>query len=251
MLPYFNMHEKTILLTGGGSGIGKAIAIELLNVGYDLIIQYNASQQGANEIKNYGKELGRRVFLIQSDFTKEQDLAHIVDATKEAVEVLYAVIHCAGLNEKKPYSEISSADFDKIFGINIKAPIFITQGLLSLLNKSEDPRVIFIGSAYAHIGGNSEGILYAASKAALTGFVRTLARANIIRANIVAPGYIDAPSIYRGRNDADIENKRKTIPQGRLGSTAEVAKIVKFLLSPDASYITGQVLHINGGVYFG
>ncbi len=238
---------RTILILGGGSGIGKAISLRLLGDGYNLIVHHHSNL--SEDFKKYKTEKGGLV-TIQADLTNIAACDEIANQVLKATQKLHAIIYCSGLHEKKPYTAVSPEEFTNIFNVNIAAPLFITQKLLPLLS-APTSSVVCIGSMYAHIGANNEGMLYAASKAALLGFIRTLARTNSVRANIIEPGYIDAPLLHRYRTEEEIKRKTETVPLKRLGSSEEVAAAVSFLVSENATYITGQTIHINGGVFFG
>lgn len=246
------MQEKrTVCVTGGGIGIGKAISTALLDSGYDLMLHYYGSEEGAQEVLAHGTRIGRSVTLVKADFCDSGQVLSLAQTIKKACSALHAVVHCAGVNEKVSYENVETDSFERTFAINVKAPIFLTQQLIpSLSVLSPSSSVVCIGSTYSYIGGSMESMLYSVSKTALIGFVRTLARNKLVRANLVVPGYIDAPSLYRKRAQADIEQKKQTVPLGRIGQPQEVGSLVRFLLSEEAMYINGQAIHQDGGLYF-
>ncbi len=237
-------------MTGGASGIGLSISKSLLEAKYDLIVQYNTANENLEHLRIHARRFRRSIHFVQVDFQIPEEMRILSDFVKQQTDVLHAIVFCAGSNEKVSFKDIDAAAVDRVFAVNAKAPILLTHHLLPLL-MTPHSSILCIGSSYAYIGGSAESVLYTASKAALIGFIRTITRANIVRANMIVPGFIDAPSLYSRRMLQDIEGKEKNIPLGRLGTPQEIADLACFLLSDRAAYITGQEIHANGGVYFG
>jgi 3-oxoacyl-[acyl-carrier protein] reductase len=194
----------------------------------------------------------RKVVLIQADLELQVDREKLTDYVKKNFKSLYSIVFCSGINEKKSYKDIDEETINRVFDVNVKSAIIIIKKLLPILKKNApNSSILFIGSLYTYIGGSEESLLYSSSKSAITGLSRTITKISDVRSNIIIPGYIDAPSLYSKRMVSDIEKKEKLVPQGRLGTTREVADLSCFILSEKATYITGQEIHINGGAYFG
>lgn len=241
----------TALITGGAKGIGRAIVFQLANDGFRVVINYNKSKKEAFEVADILKQKNKKYFLIKADISKESETKKMIGEISKEFGSLDVLANNAGVIKIQPFRALSLNDLDGIFNTNLRGSILVTKLALPLLEKSSNPRIIFISSTSAFIGSNSQ-FAYSVSKAGIIGAVRSLAlelAPRNILVNAVVPGYINTSMINLVKKQ--MKARIKKIPLGRIGKPEEVAELVSFLASPRNSYITGQCIHINGGRYFG
>lgn len=253
--PYANVHAsrhagKVALVTGGSTGLGLATAKRLVHEGAHVFI--SARRQA--ELDAAVAEIGHGVTAVRGDIASASDLERVVNTVTAAhgrIDILFAN---AGGGEFAPLGDITEAQFDKTFGINVKGTLLTIQAALPHMPNGS---AIVITGSIAAVQGNPAFGLYGASKAALRAFARSFAndlQGRDIRINVVAPGAIVTPG-YKTElkmTDEQIDGYRQFIaaqaPLGRVGEADEIAKAVSFLASDDASYITGAELFVDGGL---
>jgi pteridine reductase len=232
------------LVTGAGVRVGRAIAFQLAQAGYDLHLHVNNSLEEAEHLQKQLEEMGRKAWVWQADLSVESQLADLVDQVQKVTPALDVLVNNAGLFERVPFRSITREAYRRMQEINLEAPFFLTQKLLDALEKARDPLVIMVGDIggerpipnYAH---------YSVSKAGLLMLTRALAveLAPRIRVNAVSPGTVAFPE------DMGADTREKIIariPMQREGSPTDIARVVRFL-AEHAPYITGQVLNVDGG----
>ncbi len=242
------LEGKTALVTGGNSGIGLATAKEFVNEGAHVFITGRRDAELAAAVK----EIGRHVTGVQGDVANLGDLDRLfarIEREKGRLDIVFAN---AGVATYAPLGKITEEHYDAIFGINVKGLLFTVQKALPLM---PDGASIILNASIVASKGFSSNSVYSATKAAVRSFARTWTtdlKARRIRVNAVSPGSIDTP----GLNDllASSENGQQrakmisnSIPLGRFGTPAEIAKAVVFLASDDSSYVTGTELFVDGG----
>ncbi len=240
--------KKVVVITGGDSGIGKACAIAFAKEGADIGILYNSSDSDAKETKKVVEEKGSTCILIKGDIgEKEFCKKAIKKIVKEFGKIDILINNAAEQHPQKTIEDISELQLLKTFRTNIFSMFFMTQVVLPYLQ--EGSSIINTASVTAY-KGNEELIDYSSTKGAIISFTRALA-ANLatkkIRVNAVAPGPIWTPLIPSTFDSQKVANFGSDTPLGRAGQPYEVAAGFLFLASEDASYITGQTIHINGG----
>ncbi len=243
------LNEKTALVTGAAQGIGRDIALALAADGADVAIcdvNLEAAQKTAAEIESKG----RKSLAVKANVAASADVTSMVDQVMEKFGRLDILVNNAGITRDGLILRMKDEDWDLVLSINLKGAFLCTKAALKHMTKQRTGTIINIASIVGAMG-NAGQANYVASKAGLIGLTKTIAReyANrSITANAVAPGFIDT-----AMTQALSENVRaelaKQIPLGRLGSSEDVANAVRFLASPAAAYITGQVIHVNGGMY--
>lgn len=247
--PSQKLGGKVALITGGDSGIGRAVALLFAQEGADVAISYLNEDTDANEVKRLvEEELGRKCLLIGGDIRKERQCQRIVERTvKEYGKLDILVNNAATQTEQKSLTDITDAQLYKTFETNILSMFRITKFALPYLKKGSS--IINTTSVTAYRGSPSL-IDYSSTKGAIVTFTRSLAHNIIdkgIRVNAVAPGPIWTPLIVGSFKPKKVATFGSDVPMKRAGQPAEVATCYLFLASEDSSYMTGQVLHPNGG----
>jgi 3-oxoacyl-[acyl-carrier protein] reductase len=240
---------KTALVTGAAQGIGRDIALALAEDGADVAIcdvNLEAAQKTAADIA----VLGRKSLAVKANVAASADVNAMVDQTVQTLGRLDILVNNAGITRDGLILRMKDEDWDLVLSINLKGAFLCTRSALKYMSKQRTGTIINIASIVGAMG-NAGQANYVASKAGLIGMTKTIAReyANRnITANAVAPGFIDT-AMTQALSENVRQELAKQIPLGRLGSSQDVANAVRFLASSAAAYITGQVIHVNGGMY--
>ena len=243
------MPQRAALVTGASKGIGAAVARRLARDGFDVAVHHNTDAAGAKRTAAAVKAAGRKTVLVKADLAEPDGCKQVAEAVAEAFPRLHAIVHNAGFYDRRKVAELDDDAWRATLAVNLEAPGHLTRRLLPRL--ADGASLVFVSSVVAH-RGSAHGAAYIAAKAGVEGLMRTMARelAPKVRANAVAPGYIDTAILAK---DTPAQRKGRTdqVPLGRLGSPEEVAAAVAFLAGPDSAYVTGTVLHVNGGLWMG
>lgn len=240
---------KIALVTGSSQGIGRATAKRLAQSGADIIINYRTNASAAAEVKTNIEEMGRRCVTIQADVSQEEEVARLFADANEALGPLSILVNNAGITRDKLILQMSLADFEYVVDTNLRSAFLCTKAALRSMIKARWGRIVNISSP-AGLLGTAGQANYSASKAAIIALTISTARemaSRNITANAIAPGLIptELTSILT-------EQQRKFMldatPLGRFGTPEEIAAAINFLCSPEASYITGQILCVDGGM---
>ncbi|NBC14965.1 MAG: 3-oxoacyl-ACP reductase FabG [Gammaproteobacteria bacterium] len=241
---------EVALVTGASRGIGRAIAEALLAQGA-AVAGTATTEGGAARIRDELAGDGRRVLGLRLDVTDPASVASVLAQVSDGLGAAPGIlVNNAGITRDGLLMRMQDADWDAIIDTNLSSVYRITKACLRPMTKARKGRIINIASVVA-ASGNAGQTNYAAAKAGMIGFTKSLARevgARGITANCVAPGFIDT-DMTRGLGEQQREGLLASIPLGRLGAADEVAAAVAFLASPAAAYITGETLHVNGGMY--
>lgn len=242
------LKDKVAIITGGDSGIGKAVAIYFAKEGADVVISYLNEHNDANETKTEIEQEGRKCLLIPGDIGDEQFCKDIVKQTIDAFgKVDIVVNNAAEQHPQKSLANISSAQLEKTFRTNVFSFFYLTKAALPFLKQGSS--IINTASVTAY-KGNEQLLDYSATKGAIVTFTRSLSQqlaSKGIRVNGVAPGPIWTPLIPSTFPSDQVAAFGTTTPMKRAGQPEEVAPSYVFLASDDASYMTGQMIHVNGG----
>jgi 3-oxoacyl-[acyl-carrier protein] reductase len=239
------------LVTGASQGIGRATALRLAQDGTDVAVHYLSHEAEVLDVVERSRAIGRDAFPIRADLRDPASIANIAHAIEAHWDTLDILVHNGGSYPRQSFPETTDADFEEQLRIHAIGPAALTRKLLPLLRRSQSGRVIFVSSVLA-FDGSRRGTPYATAKAAQLGLARSLARelAPWITVNVVAPGSIDT-AVLAGDSPEQRDERGRQIPLGRLGTAEEVAVAIAFLASPEARYITGATLPVNGGLRMG
>ncbi len=241
---------RKALVTGASKGIGREIAITLASEGADVAINYRSSEVEAEEVARWLEDLGVNTWVYPadvSDMKSVKDMKHCLEKYFGGIDIL---VNNAGVNVDKLFVKMDQEMWDKVISVNLTGVFNCTNAFIDRILESENGRIINITSIVGQMG-NIGQVNYAASKAGIIGMTKALARElarKKVTVNAIAPGFIETDMV-KGIPDNIKEKILTQIPLGRFGLPKEVAKAVVYLASDDASYITGHVLNINGGMY--
>lgn len=244
-----NLSDEVVLITGASRGIGQAIALELGLRGA-TIIGTATSENGSTSISNYLKDNNIKGCGMALDVTDADSVSTIIKVITECYSAPSILVNNAGITRDNLLMRMKVAEWDDIINTNLSSIYRMSKGCLRAMMKAKRGRIISIASVVG-VSGNPGQTNYSAAKAGVIGFSKSLARevgSRGITINVVAPGFIDT-DMTRELPDEQREALLKQIPLARLGAVKEIAKTVAFLASPDAGYITGETIHVNGGMY--
>ena len=240
---------KVALVTGAAQGIGRAIALLLARNGAEVVvsdINLEKAQETANEIQG----MGRRSLAIKVNVADLKDVERMVETTVEQFGRIDILVNNAGITRDRLILRMTEEDWDAVLDVNLKGTFNCTKAAIRYMSKQKSGKIVSIASVTGEMGNPGQAN-YGASKAGVIGFTKTIARefaGRGINVNAIAPGYIQTPMTDAVPEKAKEELKRM-IPMERLGKPEDVAQAVLFLVSENSSYITGQVLNVNGGIY--
>ncbi len=244
---------KVAVVTGGSRDIGRAIAIALAKLGANVVVNYFNSESGANETVSEIQSLGAEAIAVKADVSKLSDIAHLKQQTKDAFgqEVHILVNNAGGLFARKTLSEFDEDFYNLVMDVNFKSTVFVSQAFAPLM--PNDSSIINISSLAARDGGGGGSALYSSSKGAVTTFTRAMAKElgpKGIRVNAVCPGLIGTKFHDDFTKDEIRVKVAANTPVRREGLAEEVADLVAYLATNEASFITGNNIDINGGLAF-
>jgi 3-oxoacyl-[acyl-carrier protein] reductase len=244
-----HLKGKTALVTGGAQGIGRAIAVALAKAGADVAVS-DVNLEKAGEAAAEISALGVKSAAIGGNVADPASAAAMVDEAVSKLGKLDILVNNAGITRDNLIMRMKDEDWDLVLDVNLKGSFNCAKAALKYMSKARSGRIINIASVVGAMG-NAGQANYVASKAGLIGLTKTIAReyaSRSITANAVAPGFIDT-AMTQALPEKVREELMKQIPLARLGTADDVAGAVKFLASDAAAYITGQVIHVNGGMY--
>ncbi|MFM2484029.1 3-oxoacyl-ACP reductase FabG [Celerinatantimonas yamalensis] len=241
-----SLSGKIALVTGASRGIGQAIAVELLHRGA-TVIGTATSESGAQAISAYLEEQGQGMVL---NVTDDDSISQLFGQIKEKFGDIDILVNNAGITRDNLMMRMKDEEWDDIIATNLTSVFKLSKAVLRAMMKQRAGRIINIGSVVGSMG-NAGQVNYSAAKAGVLGFTRSMAKevaSRGITVNAIAPGFIET-DMTRELDEGQREAILTQVPMNRLGTPEEIAKVVAFLACDDAAYITGETIHVNGGMY--
>ena len=241
--------DKCALITGATRGIGKQIAITLAKQGYNIALNYRKENEELENTKKEIEKIGVQILAIKGDVANFEDCENFVKQVIERFGQIDVLVNNAGITKDMLLMRMKKEDFERVIDTNLVGTFNVTKNVVPYMMKARSGRIINISSVVG-ISGNAGQTNYSASKAGIIGFTKSLAKeiaSRNILVNAVAPGFIETNMTDVLKDDVKQEIA-KNIPLKRMGTTQDVANVVKFLASDDSSYITGQVINVDGGM---
>ena len=240
---------RVAIVTGGGRGIGRAVAMRLAREGAEVAISYRSNDEAAEQAAEKVRAAGVRCEIFKGDVATQGDVEALVKGVNEAFGRIDILVNNAGLTRDNLMMRMKEQEFDDVIGTNLKGTYLCTRAVLRPMIRARWGRIVNISSVVGLVG-NAGQANYAASKAGIIGFTKSVAREVAqrgITANVVAPGYVETE--LTGSLPEKVKDQIKDqVPAGRFGEAGEVAEVVAFLAGEGAGYVTGQTVAVDGGM---
>lgn len=241
--------NKTIFITGGSRGIGKEVALKFAENGYNIVTNYVSDKTDVEGLKKEFEEKGVKSLILKADVTNSEEIENLVKKAVEEFESIDVLVNNAGITKDNLLMRMSEEEFSNVIDVNLKGTYIVTKIVSKYMMKKRQGSIINLSSVVGVVG-NAGQCNYSASKAGIIGFTKSIAKelaSRNIRANAVAPGFIET-DMTAVLGDNLKENIYNQIPLKRMGKAKEVANLVYFLGTEESSYITGQVISVDGGM---
>lgn len=235
-------------VSGASRGIGRAVALKLASLGYDLALNYQHNHTLAEEVCSAAQKYGIKVLLLSGDISDEAAVKNMFDEISEKFGGVDVLINNAGISEQLMFQDITYKKWRRMFAVTVDGAFFTIQNALSFMLKQKHGRIINISSMWGEVGASCE-VHYSAAKGALITMTKALAKElgpSGITVNCITPGVIDT-DMNKHLNAEDMAELRAETPLERLGTPEDIAETVAFLASEQAGFITGQIIGVNGG----
>jgi 3-oxoacyl-[acyl-carrier protein] reductase len=242
------MEKRTVLVTGASRGIGKAIATLFAENNYNVLINYNKSEEEAMDLYNNLKSKGYSVDVYKADVSKKEEVNMMINYCIGKFEKIDVLINNAGISKTNLFTDISYEEWDEVMATNLNGVFYTTKKALQYMIPEMSGKIINISSIWGMVGGSFE-VHYSASKAAVIGMTKALAKElgpSNIQVNCIAPGVIQTDMLNNVSQET-LEMLREETPLMKLGTPEDIAHTALFLASENANFITGQVITVDGG----
>jgi 3-oxoacyl-[acyl-carrier protein] reductase len=246
----FDLTGKVALVTGGSRGIGRATALALAKQGAHVVVNYVRGEEQARRVVREIEESGGKAEALAFDVANMQATEEAIVAVAKRLGRLDILVANAGIAIDGLVVRVKEEEIDRMLSVNVKGAIACARGALKSMMRARTGRIVFLSSIVGEMGNGGQAV-YSASKAALIGLTKTLAReyaSRNVTVNVITPGFIDT-DMTSTMNEEARKGMLSTIPLGRTGKPDDVASAIVFLCSDEASYITGETLRVNGGMY--
>ena len=244
------LEGKIAIVTGASRGIGRAIALNLAAAGAHIVAVYQQNKEKADELAQEIEPLGRTCLTVKADVAVEDEVNALIDQTMTQFGKIDMLVNNAGMTKDGLIMRMKTEDWHSVLNVNLSGMFYALKAVTKPMMKQRSGKIVFITSIIG-LTGNAGQANYAAAKAGVIGLMKSAAKefaSRGIQVNAVAPGFIDT-DMTKGLNDEVKKTYLEQIPLKRFGRVEDVAEAVKFLVSEKADYITGQVIHVNGGLY--
>jgi 3-oxoacyl-[acyl-carrier protein] reductase len=248
----FSLAGKRALVTGASRGIGRATVEALAAAGADVIVHYNRSTDAAEQVVACVRKSGGHADAIRADLSNPADITRMFEAVRDRWNSLDILINNAGdMWGRSPLAEMDDAAIDHVLRLNLTGTLLVTRAAIPLLKSGNQPAIVNLSSVAAHNGGAGVVTVYAAAKCGVHTLTRGLAKelAPAIRVNAIAPGFIMTDIHHRFSTPERLDAATKATPLARIGPAEECAWVILFLCAPASSFITGEVIEVNGGLW--
>ena len=242
---------KVALVTGAQQGIGRALAIALAREGADVGVNFLDDRAAAERVAQEVRGLGRRAVVVQADVGRRAEVEAMVTTVVKELGAPDVLMNNAGVFPRSPFLELDEREWDHVLGVNLKGSFLCAQATARAMVAAGRPGAI-VNLASSAVRGDPRGVHYSASKAGVVGMTRAMALAlapHRVRVNAIAPGTTDTAQPRYGNTEAELAERARQIPLGRMAQPEEIARVAVFLASDEAVFITGEVIHANGGAY--
>jgi 3-oxoacyl-[acyl-carrier protein] reductase len=239
--------KKFALITGASGGIGQAAAKILAQKGWNLYLHYHQNKEKVQKLMHELAPLGLEIIPIQADLRKDNGIAKLV----ESIFSIDALVYASGNSHYGLLQNMSAAEVDELLSVHVRSPLLLIRSILPKMIANGKGQIVLVSSIWGQTGAAYE-VAYSAAKGAQNAFVKALSKevaASGIRVNAVAPGAVATKMVTEQLTEEELSLLKEEIPMRRLSAPEEVAEAIAFLLSEQSSYITGQILGVNGGWY--
>ena len=249
------LKDRVAIVTGGGTGIGRAVCLRLARAGAAaVVVNYSRSEDEAKTAARDIEVLGAKAVTHRADVASESQVISMIEETMSRFGRLDVLVNNAGTTHFIPHANLDALTDDvwnEILSVNLKGGFLCAQAVARALVAAGRPGAI-VNIASSAVRGDPRGVHYSASKAGVVGMTRAMALAlapHRIRVNAIAPGLTDTQQPRDGNTEAQIAERAREIPLGRMAQPEEIARVAVFLATSDAAWITGELIHVNGGAY--
>ncbi|MFM9939471.1 MAG: SDR family NAD(P)-dependent oxidoreductase [Hyphomicrobiaceae bacterium] len=242
---------RKALVTGAQQGIGRAVALALADAGADVAINWLDDRGAAESVANEVRAKGRKAHLVQGSVGSSPEASRIVGEAYAALSGIDVLVNNAGVFPRSAFLDLAEAEWDQVIGVNLKGSFLVAQTVARRM-VADGCKGAIVNLSSSAVRGHALGVHYSASKAGVVGMTRAMALAlapHGIRVNAIAPGLTDTAQPRYQFSEAEMQEQSRLVPLGAMAKPSEIADIIVFLASESSRFITGEVVHANGGLY--